>query len=297
MVTSCSPRTRGSAAGWLELARELRHVKQRFKTDDANNRPYLVRNVKVELRERNKPRRDRPIGLVFEQAADSASPAQVEALLGLHRALTSMWGESAALAEFQAKGLMLGLAAWRGDGLPSLAIAADTGSGKTEAAALPLIAASLADRLQSVEGVRAILAYPRIRLAANQAQRLAAYLAAAASIPNMPLLTLGLQVSDVPDSFEDMHPRYRDAWRSAGPGAFEFPFFACPSCGHALHLRAGAGSDGADALACTNGDWRYDGWIGSKAQLSERPARAVFADDRQSASVAARSALRLVVRR
>ncbi|MBJ7532551.1 DEAD/DEAH box helicase family protein, partial [Rhodomicrobium vannielii ATCC 17100] len=104
----------------------------------------------------------------------------------------------AALAEFQVKGLMLGLAAWRGEGVPSLAIAADTGSGKTEAAALPLIAASLADRLQGVDGVRAILTYPRVRLAANQAQRFAYYLAAAASIPNNPQLTLGLQVSDDP---------------------------------------------------------------------------------------------------
>ena len=122
-----------------------------------------------------------------------------------------------------------------------------------------------------VDGVRAILTYPRVRLAANQAQRLAAYLAAAASIPNMPLLTLGLQFADVPDSFDNMHPRYRDTWRTAGPGAFEFPFFACPSCGHALHLQSGAGSDGADALICSTGDWRYDGWIGSKAQLGARP--------------------------
>lgn len=254
-----------------ELARELRHVKQRFRTDDATARPYLVRNVKVELRDRNKPRRDRPIGVVFEQAAEGATPAQVEALRGLHRALVSMWGDSAALANFQVRGLMLGLAAWRGDGPASLAISADTGSGKTEAAALPLIAAALADRLEGVEGVRTILAYPRIRLAANQAQRLTAYLAAAASIPNIPLLTLGLQVSDVPNSFDNMHQRYRDVWRAAGPGTFEFPFFACPSCGRALHLRANSGSDGADALICTAGDWRYDGWIGSKAQLRERP--------------------------
>ena len=254
-----------------ELARELRHLKQRFKTDDAGARPYLVRNLKVELRDRNKPVRDQPIRSVFDEAIAAATPPQAEALEGLHRALATQWGESAALAAFQRKGLILGLAAWRGDGEPSIAIAADTGSGKTEAAVLPLIAGALGDRLEGIAGVRAVLAYPRIRLAANQAQRLAAYLAASASIPNLPLLTLGLQVSDVPDTFEGMHLRYRDAWRPAGPNAFEFPFFACPSCGHGLHLRAGGGSDGADALVCTTGDWRYEGWIGSKAQLRERP--------------------------
>lgn len=254
-----------------ELAREVRHVKQRFKTDDAKDRPYLVRNLKVELRDRNKPVRNRAIRAVFDEAIAAASQAQAQGLEGLFRALASQWGEAAALAEFQRKGLIYGLQAWRGEGPSAIAIAADTGSGKTEAAVLPLIAGALGDALEGVRGVRAILAYPRIRLAANQAQRLAGYLAASASIPNLPMLTLGLQVGDVPDSFDRMHERYRDVWRPAGPTAFEFPFFACPSCGQGLHLRAGAGRDGADALICTTGDWRYDGWIGSKAQLRERP--------------------------
>lgn len=254
-----------------EIARELRYVKQRFKTNDAAERPYLVRNLKVELRDRNKPIRNRPLRQVFDEAIAAASPSQAQGLEGLYRALAGLWGERAALADFQRKGLLEGLAAWRGDGSPSLAIAADTGSGKTEAAVLPLIAGALGDALEGIAGVRAILAYPRIRLASNQAQRLAGYLAASASIPNLPLLTLGLQVSDVPDSFEAMHVRYREVWRSTGPNTFEFPFFACPACGCSLHLRAGDGYQGADALVCTSGDWRYDGWIGSKAQLRDRP--------------------------
>jgi hypothetical protein len=254
-----------------EIARELRHVKQRFRTDDAAERPYLVRNLKVEIRDRNKPVRNQPLRTVFDAAIAGATPAQAQALDGLHRALSVQWGAGAALAEFQVKGLLKGLEAWRGEGSPSLAIAADTGSGKTEAAVLPLIAGALGDALEGVVGVRAILAYPRIRLAANQAQRLAAYLAATATVPNLPLLTLGLQVSDVPDSFENMHERHRGTWQPSGSNTFKFPFFACPACGYDLHLRAGAGHEGADALVCTTGDWRYDGWIGSKAQLRVRP--------------------------
>lgn len=254
-----------------EIARELRHVKQRFKNSDASERPYLVRNLKVELRERIKPIRNRALRQVFDEATAAANPSQAQALEGLHRALVGLWGERAALADFQRQGLLEGLKAWRGEGSPTLAIAADTGSGKTEAAVLPLIAGALGDALEGIVGVRAILAYPRIRLATNQAQRLAGYLAASASIPNMPLLTLGLQVSDVPDSFDAMHERYREAWPSASPNTFEFPFFACPVCGCGLHLRAGGGHQGADALVCTSGDWHYDGWIGSKAQLRERP--------------------------
>src|SRR3546814_6429880 len=89
------------------------------------------------------------------------------------------------MAGFQKRSLSALSHAWNGDGADAFAVAADTGSGKTEAAALPLIAAAAADRLQGMMGVRAILAYPRIRLAANQAQRLAQYLAGLAREPGM----------------------------------------------------------------------------------------------------------------
>jgi hypothetical protein len=254
-----------------ELGRELRHLKQRFKTDDAAARPYLVRNLKIELRERNKPLRDQPIRRVFDEAIEVATRAQAAALEGLYLALVSQWGSEAKLAEFQRQGLIQGLEAWRGVGDPTIAISASTGSGKTEAAVLPLIAGALGDALEGTSGVRAILAYPRVRLAANQAQRLASYLAATAIVSDLPPLTLGLQVADVPDKFDKMHERYREAWPPAGPGTFEFPFFGCPKCGRGLHLIADGGHEGADALVCTAGDWRYNGWVGSKAQLRERP--------------------------
>ncbi|MBE7186443.1 MAG: DEAD/DEAH box helicase, partial [Methylobacterium mesophilicum] len=254
-----------------ELAREIRHVKQRFRSDDAHRRPYLVRSLKVEIKDRNKPTRNLPLRDVFARAAGEATAEQQTALAGLGQALQGLWGDNAALAAFQEKGLRSGLAAWRGDATATLAIAADTGSGKTEAACLPLIAGALADRLSGIKGVRALLAYPRIRLVANQAQRLANYLAACSALPDLPLLTLGLQVKDVPDSFADMHDRYAATWPLAGANAYRFPFFACPACGDAVVLRPGEGREGADALTCTKGDWRFDGWIGSKDQLRATP--------------------------
>jgi hypothetical protein len=254
-----------------ELAREVRHVKQRFRSDDADRRPYLVRSLKIELKDREKPARDRALGEVFERAAEEASGTQRTAVEGLRTALHSLWGENAALAAFQERGLCAALGGWRGDQSATLAIAADTGSGKTEAACLPLIAGALSDRLQGIAGTRAILAYPRIRLAANQAQRLATYLAAAGAVPGLPLLTLGLQVKDVPDSFTGMHSRYAETWPKAGPNAYRFPFFACPACGGMLALKPGEGQDGADTLVCATGDWRFDGWVGSKEALKDRP--------------------------
>src|SRR3546814_5437031 len=97
------------------------------------------------------------------------------------------------IAGFQKRSLSALSHAWNGDGADAFAVAADTGSGKTEAAALPLIAGAAADRLQGTMGVRAILAYPRIRLAANQAQRLAHYLAGLALEPRSEEHTSELQ--------------------------------------------------------------------------------------------------------
>jgi hypothetical protein len=257
-----------------ELAREIRHVKQRFRSDDAQRRPYLVRSLKVELKNRDKPTRDLLIADVFARASAEADAEQREALACLKRALNGLWGDDAKLATFQQKGLCSVLGAWRGEQNATIAIAADTGSGKTEAACLPLIAGALADRLKGIKGVRAVLAYPRIRLVANQAQRLAKYLAACSQdsqASNLPLLTLAMQVKDVPDSFVKMHERYAETWPLAGRNAYRFPFFACPACGDVLHLRHGEGRDGADALVCSRGDWRFDGWIGSKDQLRLTP--------------------------
>lgn len=257
-----------------EVAREIRYVKQRFNREDADRRPYLVRSLKIELRDRDKPQRSTPLAATLQRLAEAHSehPHVAAALHGLGGALSSLWGSDAAIAGFQARGLEAITAAWSGSGPSSFAIAADTGSGKTEAGGLPLIVGAAADRLAGIAGVKAILAYPRVRLATNQAQRLAGYLAALAEQPGMPTVTLGLQLGQVPESFAALNDRERDAgWTSAGSGQFAFPFFACPACGGDLLLAHQTGAEGADTLSCTRCAWRYGGWIGSKAGLRRSP--------------------------
>ena len=254
-----------------ELARELRHVKQRFRANDAAERPYLVRALKVEIRDRAKPGRTLGLEAAFAPAMEVATRSQRRAIDAVAAVLRRTWGEGVTLARFQSSGMAALLAGWNGLGDDAVAIAADTGSGKTEAAALPIIAGALADRLDGVEGARAILAYPRVRLAANQAQRLAGYLASLAADPALPTVTLGLQVGDVPQSFARLADRWAEAWRPAGPNALSFPFFACPACSLDLVLRPDEGADGADALECRDCGWHFDGWIGSKEGIRERP--------------------------
>ena len=255
-----------------ELAREVRQIKQRFDRDDAAQRPYLVRSLKVELRNRDKPERKALLGATFANAAAGRSQELQATLAGLHGALAEMWGGSAGLAEFQARSLQDVSRAWEAGEANAFVIAADTGSGKTEAGALPLIAAAAADMLKGVRGARVIMTYPRIRLAANQAQRLSRYLAALAQQPSMPTVTLGLQVSQVPEDFDNLRDWDRAAgWAALGAGAYSFPLFGCPACGGELLLYNGVGVDGADRLVCTHCRWDFAGWIGSKQRLRRQP--------------------------
>lgn len=274
-----------NAAGWImlaadgrvrsrmaELAREVRYVKQRFRRDDADQRPYLVRSLKVELRDRDKPERREPIDEFFAGLAERVPEVHSKTLLGLSKALCGLWGTDSRFAAFQTRSIAALTQAWGGERGDAFVIAADTGSGKTEAAALAFIAAAAADRLLGTTGTRAILTYPRIRLATNQAQRLTHYLEALAREPGMPTLTLGLQLGQVPETFGTLNERDRQSgWTPIGSNAFAFPFFACPDCEGDLVLNSGAGVSGADQLSCTQCDWSYAGWIGSKEALRENP--------------------------
>lgn len=258
-----------------ELAREVRYVKQRFAVGDADRRPYLVRSLKVEVRDRDKPARDHSLSTVIMEIQDSlgANVTARHVLRGLEAMLRKHWNhDDPTLAGFQARALGTILPAWLGlNHDNTFVITADTGAGKTEAACLPLIAGAAHDRLQGIRGTRAVLVYPRVRLAANQAQRIAGYLASLAGIEGMPALTLGLQNWQVPGHFGKIHENLSGIWNIAPGGALRFPFFACPNCDGDLHLHPGKGQAGADQLTCARCPWAFNGWVGSKLALQQQP--------------------------
>ncbi|TFW44224.1 DEAD/DEAH box helicase [Pseudomonas fluorescens] len=261
-----------------ELAREVRYVKQRFTPEDSDRRPFLVRGLKVEIRNRDKPKPTHLLSTVVAQLKILVpkEPLFSVAVDALSAALCRDWKvEDPTLRGFQARSLLTLVPAWMqtDEACDRFVITADTGAGKTEAACLPLIIGALYDRLRHIHGTRAILVYPRVRLAANQAQRLTRYLAELAVDPSVPLLTIGLQNGDVPRSFS--LKVNEEVWKPGvgAPGCYEFPFFHCPKCDSLLHLNPGAGIKGADRLACIGAkcDWGYSGWIGSKQGLIETP--------------------------
>jgi hypothetical protein len=256
-----------------EMARTVRYSKQRFGKDDAADRPYLVRGLKVELRNREKPAYESPLcETVAAIEAKHGAGSDAAAAFGMvAEMLRRTWNTpSPNLAGFQDRSFAAIFNAWIGSGDERFVIAADTGSGKTEAACLPIIAGATLDMLRSVGGTRAILVYPRVRLAANQAQRLARYLSALREVDGAPPLTLGLQNAAVPESWQ-----YADleTWEPTGrTGEYQFPFFTCPEpvCGSPLTIAAG--SEGKpDTLKCKRCRWQFDGWIGTKQALRATP--------------------------
>lgn len=259
-----------------ELAREVRYVKQRFAPGDADKRPYLVRALKVRTIDRNKPRLDTPYSAVEGQLNTTlGSDNARRAIRAVGEMLVRVWGtKEPILRAFQGRALAAVIGAWTGTTeADTFVITADTGSGKTEAACLPLISGAICDALAGIDGTRAILVYPRIRLGNNQAQRLARYLASLATLENVPRLTLGVQNTDVPNAFgRRMHKDYEEVWKRTATG-WTFPFFECPQseCGRPLFLEPERGHNGADRLFCSQCGWTFDGWVGSKEALQRRP--------------------------
>ncbi len=272
-----------------ELAREVRYVKQRFRPGDALSRPFVVRAIQVRTIDRDKPRFNRK--LLTEVAALKAPLAGVphvaKALDLLEPMLRRAWDKQAdeaiTVSGFQASALEQLLPAYFGLAPQprTFVVVADTGSGKTESACLPLIAAAAAERFAGTAGVKAVLVYPRIRLLCNQAQRLAHYLSALPPHQGRPLLTIGLQTGAVPKFFPPSGGDIKikvlaEAWPwSAELKGYRFPFFNCPAknCptagGERLVLRRGA--SGIDSLTCPTCGWRFDGWVGTKNALRTTP--------------------------
>ena len=266
-----------------ELARELRLAKQRFRVGDQDRRPFLVRAIKVLAEPREKPKRDRALAPVLARLAEQWSEdAHVTAVLQgipetLRRGLKLEKGVEPSLSGFQERSLAALLPSWLGEeGPTAFVLTADTGAGKTEAGALPLLAGAAIDRLRGIEGTRAVLVYPRIRLAVNQAERLVGYGKALGEVLGS-RLTVGLQSRDVPRdwqaaSWADSDKFQERLWvREEGKSGWRFPFFSCPGCDAALRLEPG-GAD-PDRLICDADGcgWSFDGWVGTKKGLRQAP--------------------------
>jgi len=175
-----------------ETVRCLRLLRQRlWWQKDLSEAPLLVEDIRVEFRQRKRPKRD------AVSVAD-AIPADVPPEVA--RAFQEAIGFPT-FSGFQARAIEQVFARAR-RGNPeneSFIIAGDTGAGKTEAFLFPILLdiASEPPETRQRPGVRAVLVYPRIRLARNQLGRLLRYTGRFHAAGG-PRITVGIQNGDVP---------------------------------------------------------------------------------------------------
>ena len=278
---------------FAEGARLVRFVKQRFATDDSGQAPYLVRGLQTLVKNRAKAKRDTPLEDALKFGELTASPQK--GLEAFETMLRRAWGENILLRGFQAKSLKEIAGHWlapKDD--RHFVITAGTGSGKTEAAVFPIILGALSDLAEGIQGTRALLMYPRVKLAQNQAQRLCSYLSKAPEIAGA-RLSLGVQTGAVLPTFpprggnwayEKSDQRLRNYtladWRKLedddGVDRYEFPLFPCPieTCGAQLEIQPrislkpkdqGCRLSDLDILRCPTCGWKFDAWVGTKDAL------------------------------
>lgn len=263
-----------------EMARLIRYVKQRFAFSSVDDSPFLVRALKLIVKTRRKPQRNQLLFDVLDNLASEPCFEQDTTARKVCEAFKAMfgllWGETASISQFQRDSWGHIFRKWTGneDG-SGVVITADTGAGKTEATCIPILMGAIYDKIKSQNtplGCQAILIYPRIRLANNQAQRLTHYVKCLHDL-GMPLLTVGLQTGTVPKDWKKIYEN-KDLWKPKGHNLYTFPFFKCPSCQSELHCEANGGSGLlVDKLLCEDSTcgWSFDGWVGTKSALAQNP--------------------------
>lgn len=192
---------RGEAIEWApgcfrsriaETVRCLRLLRQRlWGHENLSDSAQLVEDVRVEFRQRRRPRRDTvPVANAIPQSVPLDITGAFRQAIGF-----------STFSAFQARALDQVYACGR-QGNPqndSFIISGDTGAGKTEAFIFPILLdiASEPVEVRGQPGVRAVLVYPRIRLARNQLGRLLRYTGRFHAAGG-PRIAVGIQNGDVP---------------------------------------------------------------------------------------------------
>lgn len=185
-----------------EMVRCLRLLRQRlWWQKELSEAPLLVEDVRVEFRQRMRPRRD----------AVSASDAMPD---GISPEMAQAFAQAIGFptfSGFQARAIreVFDCARRGNPENDAFIISGDTGAGKTEAFLFPILLDIAAEppELRQQPGVRAVLVYPRIRLARNQLGRLLRYSGRFYQAGG-PRLNVGIQNGDVPSTLAAMSGKW-----------------------------------------------------------------------------------------
>jgi hypothetical protein len=171
-----------------ETVRCLRLLRQRlWRQKDLSEAPLLVEDVRVEFRQRKRPKRDAVPSA--EVIPPGVSPEVACAFLDAVGFST--------FSGFQARAIEQVFTCVQQSNTQdeSFIISGDTGAGKTEAFLFPI----LLDIASEPPELRAVLVYPRMRLARNQLARLLRYTGRFHAAGDR-RMTIGIQNGDVPSN-------------------------------------------------------------------------------------------------
>jgi hypothetical protein len=235
-----------------ETVRVLRLLRQRYwEQKSLVESPLLIEDVRVEFRQRRRPNRS-------AVQAEQAIPAEVSLTI-TQQFLQAI--QIPSFSNFQQRAIqeIFTCSQRKNSNNESFIIAGDTGAGKTEAFLFPILLdiASEPPEERQRSGVRAVLVYPRIRLARNQLVRLLRYterLKAAGG----PSLTIGIQNGDTPRDNQVIREKWSDPkhptryqvglvescveveceqgryWIAEGELQKDRPQLICDCCGHTI---------------------------------------------------------------
>ena len=267
------PRTDRVRSRMSEICRLVKSVKQRFGATDAPDAPYLIRGIRVAFRSRQRQRRDEKLEDILSALVaefEGRRPHLREAVKALLEGVSSALSTNdVRLTRVQADSLRGIASAYLARTVKENAfvVTGDTGSGKTEAFALPLLVGALEERLAGLVGTKVIVAYPRIRLAVNQAERVANYLAETnRALHRKAGLSLGMQHTHTPANDEKLMEQPELA------GGYEFTGFRCPRCRAQLAVLLG-GEQGRHKLECSGEgcSWTFDNYSATRDGLRRHP--------------------------
>jgi len=269
-------RFRSRMAETVRLVSKLRQRKVDYigevRTHRNENSPRLVHDLKFEMRQRHVPDRNLPM-------ADLIAPLQPR-LAQVAHVLEALFPA----AEFQFSGFQkralqaiaehILLKPRRGD-VRGLVVTASTGSGKTYAFFLPVLAYCLAEKgLRGQGGVKAICLYPRVALSENQLEDFVRLLYRANQhLPPERAITVGIDSGASPYTTYDFtqadySPLKKRGWRWAESEArYVCPFARCPVCDGELAVQ----QTQPDVILCTACGAQHSFILYAKNQFRETP--------------------------
>lgn len=270
-----------------EIVRVLKNVKQRFRNNDFQQAPYLIQSIRVKFENRKQLSRNIDFKTTIDQLFQENRRLRLEYFDSARKAVQKGFAdalntslEDIRVTRIQESSLLEVTKKYLHRKGQGFVITGNTGSGKTEAAVLPLLIGALQEKMAGVNGCKIILVYPRQALAKNQLERLSHYIASINQViyktPGVSdkFLSTGIVFGETPSTQQELisglvkdQRVLRGKWNSIGDG-YEIPYFRD---GNGEPVVITNLSDGVGNLTPTDGTWEIEGFKATRQAIVQNP--------------------------